>query len=616
MYRVAGTGIDDLKNDLETAGFAGTGRFVAVAVALGAVLLGATVPAEAAKRTLKLFNAHTKESLTVTYKKDGKYIPSGLRQLNQFLRDWRRNEATKMDPELFDLIWEVYRKAGGRKPIHVVSAYRSPATNNMLRSRSRGVARNSQHTKGRAMDFFIPGVSLAKLRATGLRKEVGGVGFYPRSGSPFVHMDTGRVRHWPRMTRKQLAKVFPDGKTIHVPRDGKPMPRYKQALAEFNSRKGRASRPVYARETTSDRQRSSRTQLARASKPSALPFDPVQDKGVIATDTRTASSGGGFSGLVSRFTGRDETSPPANIPEPTPASESPPGVSVPPLPAAETEPEDESEPVRLAAVPLDKPRIAPLVAADAASVPNAQQASLVLASADAALRSRSAGVTMPLPTRSGFPGTQDSRIASANPADFAPATLPPSNRGEETDPVEAARSVIDSPMPAARPQIEGDQAPLLAYAGANPVLPLRKSDVIGFVGSVPRPPARADAARAGGVGARQYAALMPQTQTRVDAPPARAMPVIGDLRSLLDLDRPFQDDSRFVLVDKFLTTTTTTRTLVFADLRHPLLRSLGSYMEKPQRVLKTTFAQGFQSELRTDRFTGPAVGVITSIYTP
>ena len=86
----------------------------------------------------------------------------------------------------------------------------------MLRRRSNGVAKNSLHMQGKAMDFFIPGVPLAKLRAIGLRMQIGGVGFYPTSGSPFVHMDTGSVRQWPRMTRQQLVAVFPNGKTHDV----------------------------------------------------------------------------------------------------------------------------------------------------------------------------------------------------------------------------------------------------------------------------------------------------------------------------------------------------------------------------------------------------------------
>ena len=200
--------------------------------------------AQASTRTLKLYYTHTKERTEITFKRNGRYDKDGLRKLNNFLRDWRRNEPTKMDPALFDLLWEVYQKTGSNEYIHVVSAYRSLKTNNMLRSRSSGVAKNSQHTQGRAIDFFIPGVSTAKLRALGLREHMGGVGYYPRSNTPFVHMDTGSVRHWPRMTRAQLAKVFPNGKTIHVPTDGKPMKGYKQALAEIKARQSGKSTKI------------------------------------------------------------------------------------------------------------------------------------------------------------------------------------------------------------------------------------------------------------------------------------------------------------------------------------------------------------------------------------
>ncbi len=93
------------------------------------------------------------------------------------------------------------------------------------------------HIQGKAMDFAIPDVSLAKLRVIGLKMQEGGVGFYPTSGSPFVHMDTGNVRHWPRMSRQQLVSVFPDGKTLDIPTDGKPLPGYEQALAAYKARK-------------------------------------------------------------------------------------------------------------------------------------------------------------------------------------------------------------------------------------------------------------------------------------------------------------------------------------------------------------------------------------------
>jgi uncharacterized protein YcbK (DUF882 family) len=199
-------------------------------------LLMATPVASAETRTLKLYFIHTKERAEITFKRNGRYDQSGLKKINRFLRDWRRNEPTRMDPRLLDLVWETYKSVGARDYIHVVSAYRSPATNSMLRSRSKGVANKSQHMLGKAMDFYIPGVSLKQLRNTALRAQGGGVGYYPRSGSPFVHLDVGNVRHWPRMSRGELASVFPNGKTLHVPTDGKPLPGFETALASYKAR--------------------------------------------------------------------------------------------------------------------------------------------------------------------------------------------------------------------------------------------------------------------------------------------------------------------------------------------------------------------------------------------
>lgn len=195
-------------------------------------------PASAQTRSLKLYFIHTKEKAEITYMRNGRYDQRGLEQVNRFLRDWRRNEPAKMDPKLLDVVWQVYQAVGARDYIHVVSAYRSPATNNMLRGRSSGVAENSQHTRGKAMDFYIPGVPLAKLRAAAFKIEGGGVGYYPKSGSPFVHLDVGNVRSWPRMSRSELMALFPDGRTIHVPADGKPLPGYQQAMAAYKSRSG------------------------------------------------------------------------------------------------------------------------------------------------------------------------------------------------------------------------------------------------------------------------------------------------------------------------------------------------------------------------------------------
>jgi uncharacterized protein YcbK (DUF882 family) len=187
-------------------------------------------------RTLSFHHTHSDEDLTVTFKRDGRYDEEALKQLNHFLRDWRSQEQTTMDRHLFDILWEVYRDVDGKKPIQIISSYRSPATNAMLRRRSSGVARFSQHMLGHAMDFYIPDVPLEQIRFAGLRLQRGGVGFYPTSGSPFVHLDTGSIRHWPRLTHDQLARVFPDGRTVHVPSDGNPLKGYELARAEIEKR--------------------------------------------------------------------------------------------------------------------------------------------------------------------------------------------------------------------------------------------------------------------------------------------------------------------------------------------------------------------------------------------
>ena len=187
-------------------------------------------------RTLSFHHTHSDEDLTVTFKREGRYDEEALKQLDHYLRDWRSQEQTTMDRHLFDILWEVNRDVDGKKPIQIISSYRSPATNSMLRRRSSGVARFSQHMLGHAMDFFIPDVPLEQIRSAGLRLQRGGVGFYPTSGSPFVHLDTGSIRHWPRMSHDQLARVFPDGRTVHIPSDGNPLNGYELARADIEKR--------------------------------------------------------------------------------------------------------------------------------------------------------------------------------------------------------------------------------------------------------------------------------------------------------------------------------------------------------------------------------------------
>jgi uncharacterized protein YcbK (DUF882 family) len=225
-----------------------------IGLASALLLMGAGSVYDAAAlnetRTLSFHHTHSNEDLTVTFKRDGRYDEDALKQLNHYLRDWRNQGETVMDRHLFDILWEVYRDVDGKKPIQIISSYRSPATNAMLRRRSSGVARHSQHMLGHAMDFFIPDVPLEQIRYAGLRLQRGGVGFYPTSGSPFVHLDTGNIRHWPRMTHDQLARVFPDGRTVHVPTDGVPLKGYELARAEIEKRGdgdvvGTASKPSF-----------------------------------------------------------------------------------------------------------------------------------------------------------------------------------------------------------------------------------------------------------------------------------------------------------------------------------------------------------------------------------
>jgi len=145
-------------------------------------------------RSLNLVNFNTQETLTVTYWSNGAYHRDALNKLNHFLRDSRDNAATEMDPLLFDVLWHTTRIVGYGGTIEVLSAFRSPTTNAWLASVSRGVARDSQHMNGNAMDIRFPGVPVFQIRQAAYSLNMGGVGFYPRSG--FVHLDTGPVRYW------------------------------------------------------------------------------------------------------------------------------------------------------------------------------------------------------------------------------------------------------------------------------------------------------------------------------------------------------------------------------------------------------------------------------------
>lgn len=227
--------LSGVRRDSATGTVLRAGRRIGLAALI--VVLGCnslqTAAANGDTRTLTFHHTHTGETLTVTYRRDGRYDSESLKKIDWVMRDWRRNQSVKMDPAVIDAVWELTRAVDG-DTVDIICGYRAPATNSMLRARSGGVAEHSQHMLGKAIDLKVRGVSLEKQRAAALRLHRGGVGYYP--GSQFIHVDTASIRHWPRMTYDQLAKVFPDGRTVHVPSNGKPLPGYDQALAQVQAR--------------------------------------------------------------------------------------------------------------------------------------------------------------------------------------------------------------------------------------------------------------------------------------------------------------------------------------------------------------------------------------------
>ena len=154
---------------------------------------GTTVADE---RALSFYHTHTRQHLDVIYWKDGEYVGAALDDINEFLSDFRTGDIAEIDPTLLDLIYDVRESLGGEGTYHIISAYRSSKTNEMLRNRSAssGVAKKSQHVLGKAIDVRLEGVRTAQLRDAAIRLQRGGVGYYKQSD--FVHMDTGRVRRW------------------------------------------------------------------------------------------------------------------------------------------------------------------------------------------------------------------------------------------------------------------------------------------------------------------------------------------------------------------------------------------------------------------------------------
>jgi uncharacterized protein YcbK (DUF882 family) len=147
------------------------------------------------ERSLSLLNTHTGERLkSIVYWQKGIYIPDALKDINYVLRDHRTDEVAAIDRITLDLMAAISRKLEAKHPFEIISGYRSPQTNAALRSNSSGVAKNSYHMQGKAVDLRLPGVPLKTLRKAALNMRMGGVGYYPKSN--FVHVDSGRVRSW------------------------------------------------------------------------------------------------------------------------------------------------------------------------------------------------------------------------------------------------------------------------------------------------------------------------------------------------------------------------------------------------------------------------------------
>jgi uncharacterized protein YcbK (DUF882 family) len=145
-------------------------------------------------RSLSFYHTHSKQALEVTYYRDGHYDADAMKTLRVFLADWRDHVEMDIDPELMDILWEILQLTGHDGVYEVISAYRSPQTNTFLRTKSSGVAKNSMHLIGQAIDIRLRGFETKRLRDVALEMGRGGVGYY--EDSDFVHVDTGRARRW------------------------------------------------------------------------------------------------------------------------------------------------------------------------------------------------------------------------------------------------------------------------------------------------------------------------------------------------------------------------------------------------------------------------------------
>ena len=464
-------------------------------------------------RTIYLHHAHTHESIEATYLVDGRYDSSVLEKLNWFLRDWRRDESIHMDPRLFDTIWEVYRESGSRQPIEVMSAYRSPETNAMLRRRSRAVAEHSQHILGKAMDQHYVDVPMSRIREIAMKLQRGGVGFYPTAGTPFVHMDVGGVRHWPRMSYDQLARLFPDGKTVHIPSNGQPLPGYELARAELEARGDSFSYPT-ATEVKSkgffawlfggsdedeDNSSESRTGSRRGGQTRVASLDRTSTGSVPPTSSEVFGMSGKDDGGAHSFTLADS------------ASRS--GSAAPPLRRG---PVDQPAPVRVASRPAapsadDQAKAQQALAEAMVEQNRAKQAADAAAAAAASAKLAEAPEAQP--------AASDDALAAPIPTTFAP--MPPRR------PTELASDGPAAPLPPGRPTEFAGLAPTNSDRAPGVTAPARRDSIGALIAGAP-PSRVAGLPAAITAGARpealpQVLAYAAPIQTAAAVPPPRPL---------------------------------------------------------------------------------------------
>jgi uncharacterized protein YcbK (DUF882 family) len=182
------------RRQLVTAAAAGVAAFATTTLLPDFALAAQTAGALPPTRSLAFRSLHTGEEVQATYLRDGRLQAEGLQALNHVLRDWRSGEVWDIDPQLFDLLYSLHKGMDSKQPFDLISGYRSPKTNAQLASNSNGVAKRSLHMQGKATDIRLPERDLRALHKAALTLNAGGVGLYSKSG--FIHVDTGRVRHW------------------------------------------------------------------------------------------------------------------------------------------------------------------------------------------------------------------------------------------------------------------------------------------------------------------------------------------------------------------------------------------------------------------------------------